>query len=104
MITFHPFSESVLNASNSLSESAIFLIFLFIAINLLNIPDYYHDTIDQILQWLLISIMAIQMAASIIVFIRTIYLLIKKKCHKKIFPISYEKDSSSLAKIELTKS
>ena len=86
---FRPFSEPLLNVSNPLSEAGILLIFSLASVNLMDIPRDYHDFIDQMLVGILNAIMGIQMATSVIVFVRTVYLIIRKKCQKKVVPIKW---------------
>lgn len=86
---FRPFSEPLLNVSNPLSEAGILLIFSLASVNLMDIPSDYHDVIDQMLVGILNAIMGIQMATSVIVFFRTVYLIVRKKCQKKVVPIEW---------------
>lgn len=94
---FRPFSDPILNISNSSAEAGIFLIFALIGVNLLDVPEYYYDTIDQILIDLINSIIAIQMIASITVCISTVHLKIKMKRREKrkvvIYPIGIKDDA-----------
>ena len=60
------------------------MIFVLIGISLLNIPESFHDPLDEMLVVLINSIMAIQMMASIAVCIRTIYLMIQTKRKQKL--------------------
>ena len=54
----------------------------------MSIPEHYHDNIDIALVVLLNFIMAIQMAGSVCVFCRTVYLIVKKKRQKtEIYPV-----------------
>jgi hypothetical protein len=74
----------MLNLSNSLSELCIFGIFCILAINLLNVPQSFHDNIDTYLVQMINVIMGIQMAASIIIFITNIGKIIKLKLRRNI--------------------
>ena len=96
---FKPFSDPILNISNPISEGGILLIFLLLSINLLKVPSDYHDKIDEILVGILNGIMAVQMIASILIFIVTIILLIKKRREKKITPVeSFLQDKNEFDK------
>ena len=53
----------------------------------MNIPSNFHDYIDEILVALINAIMGAQMAASILIFIKTIISMIKIKFGNKITPI-----------------
>lgn len=57
--------------------------FTFASINLLDISQNFHNAIDDILVGILVTIMAIQMAGSIAVLVRTIFLMIQKRRQKK---------------------
>jgi hypothetical protein len=59
------------------------LIFVFCAINLLNIPSGFKETIDDLLVGLINAIMATQMLGSLSIFVKTIYLILKQKCVRK---------------------
>lgn len=105
-MTYRPFSEGVLNISNPISEVAIFLIFSLASLNLLEIPDYFHDTIDQMLVQMLNVIMSLQMGSSVFVFLKTIYLIIKSKRERdnRVRPAIREKTSLNLDPYLTTKS
>lgn len=77
-----PFSEKVLNFASPLSELCIVLIFAISAVNLMEIPENFHGTIDEILVSLINAIMAIQMLSSILILIKTIREIIKKRCSR----------------------
>ena len=87
MLIFRPFSEGILNISNLVSEFCIFFVFGICAVNLMNIPSNFHDYIDEILVALINTIMGAQMAASILIFIKTIISIIKIRFGIKITPI-----------------
>ena len=87
MLIFRPFSEGILNISNLVSEFCIFFVFGICAVNLMNIPSNFHDYIDEILVALINTIMGAQMAASILILIKTVTSIIKAKFRNKDIPV-----------------
>lgn len=77
---FRPFGERALNISNFMSELAITLIFVFICVDLLDVPSSFGTYIDMVLVGLVNFIMAVQMLASVYVFSRTLGLILKQRC------------------------
>lgn len=90
LMVFRPFNETILNVSNILCECGIFLIFVLAAINLMRISSDMHDNLDTMLVALVSSIMYVQMASSLLVFSKTIVLVIRKKMQTKVVPINME--------------
>ena len=82
-----------MNVSNCVSEFGILLIFILISIYLMRLPDNYYGRLDNILVGVINAIMATQMAASLLIFAKTVILIIKKK-RSKITPIITEPENS----------
>lgn len=102
---FRPFSEKILNISNCLSEFIIAILFVLLAIDQLYIPRSFSLIIDDVLVGLLFSIMFIQMLASVLVFARTLTLIMRQKCNKKnsVIPLKIETTSEYISKIDKEK-
>ena len=88
LATFRPFSETILNVSNLVSEFGIFMIFSLCAINLMKITQDMHDNIDDLLVTFITLIMSTQMASSVLVFLKTVVIILRKKMAKKVVPIN----------------
>ena len=58
------------------------------AVNIMNIPSSFHDYIDDVLVALINAIMGAQMAASILIFIKTIVIMIRNKLRKSKSPVT----------------
>lgn len=74
LIVFRPFSESILNYANILSELATLIIFVLIAGLLFDLSDSTKDSFDGIVYYSINVIMGIQMVASLAVMFKSIYL------------------------------
>ena len=77
--------------------------FAFASINLLDVPQSFHNAIDDILVGILITIMSIQMAGSIAVLVRTIFLMIQKRRQIKntTTQVNPETDNNKDTRIEI---
>lgn len=88
LMTFRPFSEQILNFSNGLSELSVMLIFIFIAVSNFSISESLYSSISMLLIKLVDTLMGVQMAASILVFIKNIYRILKIRFKNRIIPIA----------------
>lgn len=87
IIAFRPFSETLLNIANAVSETAIFFIFIMMTITLMEIKDEDLARIDFLLVSLINVIMFTQMIASILVFAKNVFRIIKKRRETRVVPI-----------------
>lgn len=88
LMTFRPFSEQILNFSNGLSELSVMLIFIFIAVSNFSISESLYSSLSMLLIKLVDTLMGVQMAASILVFIKNIYRILKIRFKNRIIPIA----------------
>lgn len=100
---FRPFNERILNFSNTLSEFCITLIFIFLAISNLDIPDSLYSSIDYVLVNLVDSIMGVQMIASVSVFIKTVIIMIKLRLRAKVSNVATATEIEESKKKEFIK-
>lgn len=75
MLAFRPFSEPILNLTNSLCEVCVLMIFFLIGISLTKHDELLIERLDSALVFIVNFIMYVQMSSSILVFIKN---LIKK--------------------------
>lgn len=93
---YRPFSEMILNIANAISEAAILFIFIMMTITLMEIGDEDLIRIDYSLVSLINIIMFTQMVASILVFAKNVFIMIKKKREIRVVPIQKTFDSPTV--------
>jgi hypothetical protein len=56
----------------------------------MNIPNDFHDTMDTMLVDLINIIMSTQMAASILIFLKTVFLLFRNRVRRKNAVVEFD--------------
>ena len=71
-----------------MSETGIFVIFCLCSVYIMEISQNAKQNLDDVLVGLVNSIMFIQMAGSIFIFSKTVWIVIKLKFAKKVAPVN----------------
>ncbi|CAG9335174.1 unnamed protein product [Blepharisma stoltei] len=94
---FWPFKDYTLQICNLLTEIGIFFIMTTISIYLFNLDQENLSIIEEVIVSIVIAIMGIQILASIVISVRTLYKIIKYKLEKQKF---LKVNSCEIAKIK----
>ncbi|OMJ84684.1 hypothetical protein SteCoe_14141 [Stentor coeruleus] len=96
ILAFRPFSEMILNIANAISEASILFIFIMMTISMMEIQDDDLMRIDYSLVSLINIIMFTQMTASILVFSKNLFAMIKKRREIRVVPMQKTYDSPTI--------